>query len=91
MENTIRWKEVVDKEGNINKEANARFVRWSDGSLSLHLGSEIFDVYKQPLQVFWYMYNIDFCFNFLLIRVTIIIYLFDKALVYKVKQYFVQN
>ena len=24
--------------------------RWSDGSMSLHLGSEIFDVYKQPLQ-----------------------------------------
>ena len=24
--------------------------RWSDGSLSLHLGSEIFDVHKQPLQ-----------------------------------------
>jgi len=26
------------------------FYRWSDGSLSLHLGSEIFDVHKQPLQ-----------------------------------------
>ena len=24
--------------------------RWSDGSMSLHLGNEIFDVYKQPLQ-----------------------------------------
>ena len=23
--------------------------RWSDGSLSMHLGSEIFDVHKQPL------------------------------------------
>lgn len=52
MENTIRWREAVDKEGNLVKEANARFVRWSDGSLSLHLGSEIFDVYKQPLQVY---------------------------------------
>ncbi|KAB0797192.1 hypothetical protein PPYR_08186 [Photinus pyralis] len=50
VENTIRWREDVDKEGNTFKESNARFVRWSDGSLSLHLGSEIFDVYKQPLQ-----------------------------------------
>lgn len=51
VENTIRWREVPDKEGNILKESNARLVRWSDGSYSLHLGSEIFDVYKQPLQV----------------------------------------
>lgn len=51
MENTIRWREGPDKEGNIVKESNARLVRWSDGSYSLHLGSEIFDVYKQPLQV----------------------------------------
>lgn len=51
VENTIRWREDIDKEGNTIKESNARFVRWSDGSLSLHLGSEIFDVYKQPLQV----------------------------------------
>ena len=50
VENTIRWREVLDKEGNLLKQSNARFVRWSDGSLSLHLGSEIFDVYKQPLQ-----------------------------------------
>ncbi|KAF5308774.1 hypothetical protein FQR65_LT06007 [Abscondita terminalis] len=50
VENTIRWREDIDKEGNTFKESNARFVRWSDGSLSLHLGSEIFDVYKQPLQ-----------------------------------------
>lgn len=41
----------MDDEGNIKKESNARFVKWSDGSFSLHLGAEIFDVYKQPLQV----------------------------------------
>lgn len=51
VENTIRWREVPDDEGNILKESNARLVKWSDGSYSLHLGSEIFDVYKQPLQV----------------------------------------
>lgn len=41
----------MDDEGNMKKESNARFVKWSDGSFSLHLGAEIFDVYKQPLQV----------------------------------------
>ncbi|CAG2065610.1 unnamed protein product, partial [Timema podura] len=46
----MRWREVFDKDGSIKKESNARFIRWSDGSMSLHLGSEIFDVYKQPLQ-----------------------------------------
>lgn len=51
VENTIRWREVPDDEGHILKESNARLVKWSDGSYSLHLGSEIFDVYKQPLQV----------------------------------------
>ena len=50
VENTIRWKDVYTESGKMVKESNARFVRWSDGSMSLHLGSEIFDVYKQPLQ-----------------------------------------
>jgi len=50
VENTIRWKQDFDEDGKSKKVSNARFVKWSDGSLSLHLGSEIFDVYKQPLQ-----------------------------------------
>ncbi|XP_029807924.1 RNA polymerase-associated protein LEO1-like [Suricata suricatta] len=50
VENTIRWRKRRDEEGNEVKESNARVVRWSDGSLSLHLGSEVFDVYKAPLQ-----------------------------------------
>ena len=25
-------------------------VRWSDGTMSLYLGSEIFDIHRQPLQ-----------------------------------------
>lgn len=50
MSNTIRWREDLDEEGNAVKESNARIVKWSDGSMSLHLGNEIFDVYKQPLQ-----------------------------------------
>lgn len=48
--NTIRWRRFINDKGETIQESNARFVRWSDGSLSLHLGSEIFDVYKQPLQ-----------------------------------------
>ncbi|CRK99464.1 CLUMA_CG012694, isoform A [Clunio marinus] len=48
--NTIRWRRFINDKGETVQESNARFVRWSDGSLSLHLGSEIFDVYKQPLQ-----------------------------------------
>lgn len=50
VENTLRWKELFNDEGKMVKQSNARFVKWSDGSMSLHLGSEIFDVYKQPLQ-----------------------------------------
>merc|ERR1719330_2096088 len=51
VENTIRWRQGSDKEtGQPRMETNTRIVRWSDGSLSLHLGSEIFDVHKQPLQ-----------------------------------------
>lgn len=50
MSNTIRWRQDLDDDGNPIKESNARIVKWSDGSMSLHLGNEIFDVYKQPLQ-----------------------------------------
>lgn len=50
VSNTIRWREFMDNSGNVVKESNARVVKWSDGSMSLHLGNEIFDVYRQPLQ-----------------------------------------
>ncbi|CAI9176928.1 unnamed protein product [Rangifer tarandus platyrhynchus] len=50
IENTIRWRICRDKDGNKIKESNARIVKWSDGSLSLHLGNEVFDVYKAPMQ-----------------------------------------
>lgn len=61
VENTIRWREIFDKDGNVLKESNARVIKWSDGSMSLHLGSEIFDVYKQPLVVSYFLYY--FMFN----------------------------
>ncbi|XP_043845574.1 RNA polymerase-associated protein LEO1 isoform X2 [Dromiciops gliroides] len=50
VENTIRWRMRRDEEGNDIRESNARIVKWSDGSMSLHLGNEVFDVYKAPLQ-----------------------------------------
>ncbi|GAB6031915.1 hypothetical protein CHUAL_010306 [Chamberlinius hualienensis] len=50
VENTIRWRWGFDADQNPVRESNARFIKWSDGSMSLHLGSEIFDVHKQLLQ-----------------------------------------
>lgn len=50
VENTIRWRYEKDSEGNLTKESNARLIKWSDGSMSLHLGNEIFDVYKSLMQ-----------------------------------------
>ncbi|XP_060115940.1 RNA polymerase-associated protein LEO1 isoform X2 [Heteronotia binoei] len=50
VENTIRWRTRRDDEGSEVRESNTRIVKWSDGSMSLHLGNEVFDVYKAPLQ-----------------------------------------
>ncbi|KAI9094991.1 Leo1-like protein-domain-containing protein [Phlyctochytrium arcticum] len=43
VENTIRWRSVVDEHGQERKESNARLVRWSDNTVSLMLGNEFFD------------------------------------------------
>jgi RNA polymerase-associated protein LEO1 len=50
VENTIRWKYEKDEDGNLQRVSNSRIVKWSDGSLSLYLGNEIFDVYKMYMQ-----------------------------------------
>ncbi|XP_023930509.1 RNA polymerase-associated protein LEO1 [Lingula anatina] len=58
VENTIRWRPKKDEFGNIMmdengkqlRESNARIIRWSDGSMSLHLGNEVFDVHTMGLQ-----------------------------------------
>jgi RNA polymerase-associated protein LEO1 len=52
VENTIRWRTTgeVDEDNKPVRQSNARMIKWSDGSMSLHLGSEVFDVHKQPLQ-----------------------------------------
>ncbi|THH05259.1 hypothetical protein EW145_g4928 [Phellinidium pouzarii] len=44
VENTIRWKWVKDESGRDKRQSNSRVIRWSDGSLSLLLGKELFDI-----------------------------------------------
>lgn len=61
-ETAIRWRYVADENGemkvfiercsftnNKKKESNARFVRWSDGSLQLMVGNEVYDVVQQEI------------------------------------------
>lgn len=36
-QNVIRWRKVVDADGTARVESNARFVKWSDGSVQLLL------------------------------------------------------
>uniref|UniRef100_A0A914DY27 RNA polymerase-associated protein LEO1 n=1 Tax=Acrobeloides nanus TaxID=290746 RepID=A0A914DY27_9BILA len=47
LENTIRWRYAKDEIGNEIRESNAKIVKWSDGTMSLYLGNEIFDVSTQ--------------------------------------------
>lgn len=43
--NTVRWRAAVDPAtGRVVRESNARFVRWSDGSMQLFLGDEPLNV-----------------------------------------------
>lgn len=46
--NTIRWKFSRNERGEMIKESNSRFVKWSDGSVSLQLGNEMFDIIEKP-------------------------------------------
>ncbi|CAJ0602398.1 unnamed protein product [Cylicocyclus nassatus] len=48
-ENTIRWRFAHDADGNIVKESNAKIIRWSDGSMSMVIGKERFDVESVPI------------------------------------------
>ncbi|KAM8706044.1 hypothetical protein ACLKA7_010347 [Drosophila subpalustris] len=52
LKTTVRWRESQDKAtGALYKESNARFVRWSDGSQTFHVGGEAFDVIRHPVPV----------------------------------------
>ncbi|OCH87371.1 Leo1-domain-containing protein [Obba rivulosa] len=44
VENTVRWRWVKDDDGRDRRQSNGRIIKWSDGSLSLQLGKELFDV-----------------------------------------------
>ncbi|KAL1411873.1 Paf1 complex component [Vanrija albida] len=44
VRNTIRWRWVTGGDGKPQRESNARMLRWSDGSVSLQLGNDLFDV-----------------------------------------------
>ncbi|KAG8861455.1 hypothetical protein FRB96_002904 [Tulasnella sp. 330] len=44
VENTIRWRWVKGPDGEMRKQSNSRVIKWSDGSMSLQLGKELFDV-----------------------------------------------
>ncbi|XWS60456.1 hypothetical protein CRYUN_Cryun07bG0037800 [Craigia yunnanensis] len=51
LENNIaRWRTVRKKDGTTSYESNARFVRWSDGSLQLLIGNEVLDISVQEAQ-----------------------------------------
>ncbi|TKY73322.1 LEO1-like protein [Spatholobus suberectus] len=48
--NIIRWRTTRNADGTPSYESNARFVRWSDGSLQLLLGNEVLDISVQDAQ-----------------------------------------
>ncbi|KAJ4961697.1 hypothetical protein NE237_021607 [Protea cynaroides] len=48
--NIVRWRSVRIPDGTSSYESNARFVRWSDGSLQLLIGNEVLDISVQDAQ-----------------------------------------
>jgi len=57
VENTIRWRTVVDEvTGEERRESNARFVKYSDGSLMMQVGTELFDATSMPLSDFNHLF-----------------------------------
>nr|VDD27191.1 unnamed protein product [Brassica oleracea] len=45
--NIVRHRLVKGRDGKTYSESNARFVRWSDGSLQLLIGNEVLDITEQ--------------------------------------------
>lgn len=48
--NVIRWRRFEREDGSTGLESNARFVRWSDGSVQLLLGNELLAADRQSMQ-----------------------------------------
>ncbi|KIL00749.1 hypothetical protein PAXRUDRAFT_821332 [Paxillus rubicundulus Ve08.2h10] len=44
VENTVRWRWTKDEFGQDKRQSNSRIIRWSDGTMSLLLGKELFDI-----------------------------------------------
>jgi RNA polymerase-associated protein LEO1 len=44
VENTVRWRWAKNRNDQDHRQSNAHIIRWSDGSMSLRLGKEYFDV-----------------------------------------------
>lgn len=44
--NTIRWRYAKSNENELFKQSNANIVEWDDGSMSLKLGTQYFDIKK---------------------------------------------
>ncbi|XP_017966553.2 RNA polymerase-associated protein LEO1, partial [Drosophila navojoa] len=52
LKTTIRWRECEDKEtGAMYKESNTRIVLWSDGSQTLHIGAQVFELISHPMPI----------------------------------------
>ncbi|KAK9477582.1 Leo1-like protein-domain-containing protein [Lipomyces japonicus] len=44
LQNTLRWRYTIDDKNQFKIQSNSKIIRWSDGSLSLKLGKEIFNI-----------------------------------------------
>jgi RNA polymerase-associated protein LEO1 len=66
-DSVIRWR----KNDSQQRESNARIVRWSDGSLQLFVGDEIFDTSQQD------MMNADNVHLYLKVQIFISLQLID--------------
>ncbi|CAO3636225.1 unnamed protein product [Cunninghamella blakesleeana] len=50
VESTIRWRHRIDENGAEKIESNSHFVEWEDGTKSLMIGKECFDVVTKSMQ-----------------------------------------
>jgi RNA polymerase-associated protein LEO1 len=52
IHNAVRWRKSTDENGDLVKESNARIVNWSNGSMTLHVGSEVYEITVSDLPDF---------------------------------------
>jgi len=53
---TVRWRFSLDKNQALIKESNARFVRWSDGSMHLVVGKDYYGVQSQEFKDYHHLF-----------------------------------